>query len=399
MNQWQRAARSHRFATDLAVAAALCSATLIAGTAGPGGDGGMVPATAILAAVAAYAILLCRHRWPVLTLAATAGAAAVYMTLTSTHGWVVAAPLIALYHLADTTSDRRRLLVTGASAALALVGVPSLFASTSWLGAENLAVTAACGLALAAGDAARSRRAYLAAAEERARRAEHSREQEARRRVTEERLRIARDLHDSIGHHIALINAQAGMAAHVFDQQPATARQALTHIRQASRAALDDLRDTIGLLRQPGEPPAPTEPTVGVSGLSNLVASFRRSGMRIDHELDGSVRPLPPATDVTAYRVVQESLTNVGKHAGDAAARVRLSFGPAALHILVEDEGNGRPAPDAARSLPDRRHAGHGIVGMRERVAAVGGSLDAGPRPAGGFRVSAVLPLPEDGRP
>jgi signal transduction histidine kinase len=399
MNQWLRAARSHRFATDLAVAAVLCSATLIAGTAGPGGDGGTVPGTAVLAAVAAYAILLCRRRWPVPTLAATAGAAAVYMTLTSTHGWVVAAPLIALYHLADTTSDRRRLLVTGASAALALVGIPSLFASTSGLGAENLAVTAACGLALAAGDASRSRRAYVAEVEERARRAEHTREQEARRRVTEERLRIARDLHDSMGHHIALINAQAGMAAHVFDQQPAMARQALTHIRQASRAALDDLRDTIGLLRQPGEPAAPTEPTMGVSGLSNLVASFRRSGMRIDHEVDGSVRPLPPATDVTAYRVVQESLTNVGKHAGDAAARVRFSFGPAALHILVEDEGNGGPAPDADRSLPDRRHAGHGIVGMRERVAAVGGSLDAGPRPAGGFRVSVVLPLPKDGQP
>jgi signal transduction histidine kinase len=399
MNLWLRAARSHRFATDLAVAAALCSATLIAGTAGPGSDGGTVPAAAVLAAVAAYAILLCRRRWPLPTLAATAGAAAVYMTLTSTHGWVVAAPLIALYHLADTTSDRRRLLVAGTSTALALVGLPSLFASTSWLGAENLAVTAACGLALAAGDASRSRRAYVAAVEERARRAEHSREQEARRRVTEERLRIARDLHDSIGHHIALINAQAGMAAHVFDQQPATARQALGHIRQASRAALDDLRDTIGLLRQPEEPAAPTEPTVGVSGLSNLVASFRRSGMRIDHEVDGSVRPLPPATDVTAYRVVQESLTNVGKHTGDAAARVRLSFGPAALHILVEDEGNGRPAPGADRSLPDRGHAGHGIVGMRERVAAVGGSLDAGPRPAGGFRVSVVLPLPTDGQP
>jgi signal transduction histidine kinase len=398
MNQWLRAARSHRFATDLAVAAALCSATLITGTTGPGGDGGTVPATAVLAAVAAYAILLCRRRWPVPTLAATTTAAAVYMTLTSTHGWVVAAPLIALYHLADNTSDRRRLLVTGASAALALVGVPALFASASWLGAENLAVTAACGLALAAGDASRSRRAYVAAVEERARRAEHGREQEARRRVTEERLRIARDLHDSIGHHIALINAQAGMAAHVFDHQPATARQALAHIRQASRAALDDLRDTIGLLRQPGESAAPTEPTVGVSGLSNLVASFRRSGMRVDHRVGGAVRPLPPATDVTAYRVVQESLTNVGKHAGDAAAQVRLSFGPAALHILVEDEGNGRPAPDPAPS-PDRSDAGHGIVGMRERVAAVGGSLDAGPRPAGGFRVSAVLPLPTDGPP
>lgn len=400
MNQWMRAARSHPFAVDLAVAASLCSATLIAGGGGPGRHGGMVPGAAVLAAVAAYAILLCRRRWPVPTLAATTAAAAVYMTLSNTHGWVVAAPLIALYHLADTTSDRPRLLVTGGLAALVLVAIPTLFGSTSWLGAENQAVTLACGLALAAGDASRSRRAYVAEVEERARRAEHSREQEARRRVTEERLRIARDLHDSMGHHIALINAQAGMAAHVFDAQPATARQALGHIRRASRAALDDLRDTVGLLRQPEEPAAPTEPTVGVSGLSNLVASFRGSGMRIDYEVDGPACPLPQATDVTAYRVVQESLTNVGKHADRATARVQLSFQPAALHILVENEGNGRAAPRAnAQPPPGRNDAGHGIVGMRERVSAVGGSLDAGPRPAGGFRVSAVLPLPEDGPP
>jgi len=383
----------------LALAAALCSATLITGTAGPGRHGETVKGTGVLVAVAAYGILLGRRRWPVPALAATATAAAVYMTLTSAHGWVVAAPLIALYHLADTTGDRVRLLVTSGLAALVLVAIPHLFASTSVLGAENLAVTAACGLAVAAGDAARSRRAYVAAAEERARRAEQSREQEARRQVTEERLRIARDVHDSMGHHLALISAQAGMAAHLFGQQPAMARQALAHIRQASRAALDDLRDTIGLLRQAGESAAPTEPVIGVCGLGTLVASFRGSGMRVDHQILGSVRPLPPATDVTAYRVVQEALTNVRKHATDAAARVQLSFGLEALHVLVENEGNGRPAAHAdSRTLPGRSHAGHGIVGMRERVCAVGGSLDAGPRPAGGFRVSAVLPLPEGGQ-
>jgi signal transduction histidine kinase len=385
---------------DLALAAALCSATLLTGAAGPGRHGGTVSGAAVLAATTAYGVLLGRRRWPVPAVAGTAAAAAAYMTLTGTHGWVLVAPLIAIYHLADTTGDRRTLLVASGLATLALVAIPSLFASTSLLGAENVAVTAACGLALAAGDAARSRRGYAAAAEERARRAEHSREQEARRRVTDERLRIARDLHDSIGHHIALITAQAGMAAHVFDQQPATARQALTHITQASRAALGDLRDTIGLLRQAGEPAAPTEPTIGVCGLGTLVASFRGSGMRVDHQIGGSVRPLPPAADVTAYRVVQEALTNVRKHATDAAARVQLSFGPAALHILVENEGHGRPAAHSgSRPLPRPGHAGHGIVGMRERVSALGGSLEAGPRPAGGFRVSAVLPLPEGGRP
>src|SRR5215813_11625742 len=346
-----RAARSHPLAMDLALAAALCSATLITGATGPGRHGETVSGAAVLAAVAAYGILLGRRRWPVPALAGTATAAAIYMTLTSIHGWVVAAPVIAIYHLADTTGDRRRLLVTSGLAALVLVATPTLFAATSLLGAENFAVAAACGLALACGEATRIRRGYVAAVEERARRAEHGRELEARRRVTEERLRIARDLHDSMGHHIALISAQAGMAAHVFDQQPATARQALTHIRQASRAALGDLRDTVGLLRQAGEPAAPTQPAIGVCDISTLIASFRRSGMRVDHEVAGAVRPLPPATDVTAYRVVQEALTNVGKHATEAAARVQLSFGPAALHILVENEGNGRPAAHAD-SLP-----------------------------------------------
>jgi signal transduction histidine kinase len=399
IGQLIRTARSHPFAIDLALVAVLVAATLIASAEDPRQHGLTVSGPTIVAALAACGALLCRRRWPVLALAATAGAAAVYMRLSGTHGWVVAAPMIALYHLADRTADRRRLLVTAGLAVLVLVGVPTLFASSAALGAENLAVIAGCGLALAAGDASRSRRAYVAEVEQRAHRAERSREQEARRRVTEERLRIARDLHDSMGHHIALINAQAGMGSHVFDDQPATAKQALAHIMRASRVALDDLRNTVGLLRQPGEPAAPTEPAAGVAGLVDLVDSFRTSGMHIDHEVDGSARPLPPAADRTAYRVVQESLTNVRKHAGNAATRVRLSFQPAALHIVVEDEGNGRAAR-VAHTLPvhGQLDAGHGIVGMRERVSALGGRLDAGPRPAGGFRVSAVLPLPAPGR-
>ena len=249
------------------------------------------------------------------------------------------------------------------------------------MGAENLALAALGGLAVAAGDASRNRRAYLAEVEERARRAESERDREASRRVTEERLRIARDLHDVVGHHLALINVQAGVAAHVLDDQPAQVRQSLTHIRQASRAALDELRDTIGLLRGPDEPAAPTEPTVGISALAQLVASFQRSGLRIHQEIRGVVRPLPPATDLTAYRVIQESLTNVCKHSGEPAARLRLTYTDDALQIVVENDGDARSSGGT----------GHGIVGMRERVAALGGRLEAGPR-RGGFRVAATLP-------
>jgi signal transduction histidine kinase len=391
---------------DAVVAATLSGAALIDNAPSAWHEGGTVSGPAILLAVAAaYAAVPLRRRWPVATSAATVTAAAAYMLLSSLYWWIVPAPMIALYHLAVTGSDRRRLLIAGGLTALVLAGVPMLVTSASWWDdvswphGANAAVVAACGLALAAGDATRSRRAYLAEVVERARRAERSREQEARRRVAEERLRIARDLHDSMGHHIALINAQAGMAEHVFQDRPATALEALGHIRQASRAALDELRATIGLLRQPDEPTGPTEPTVGICGIPDLLASFRRSGMRVEHDLDSPVRPLPPGADLTAYRVVQESLTNVRKHAEGAAARVQLSFGPEVLHIVVEDDGDGRPPPRAdVGSPPAHNGAGHGIVGMAERVTAAGGSLDAGPRPGGGFRVSAVLPLSGHGQ-
>ncbi|MQA80245.1 MAG: two-component sensor histidine kinase [Streptosporangiales bacterium] len=400
VRRWKRTARSHPFAADVVVAVMLCGAALIDNAANTWHDGSTVSGPATLVTVAAaYGAMLCRRRWPVAGAAVTVVAAAVYMVLSSLDWWIAPAPMIALYHLAVTRDDRRGLLVAGGLTALVLVAAPTVVTFASWWDASgshgpHAAVAAACGLALAAGDAARSRRDYLAEVEERAHRAERSREEEARRRVTEERLRIARDLHDSMGHHLAVINAQAGMAVHVFHEQPATGLQALGHIRQASRAALDDLRDTVGLLRQPGEPAAPTEPTVGICGVSDLVSKFRGSGMRVEHEVYGRVRPLPPAADLTAYRVVQESLTNVQKHAEGAAVRVQLSFGPEALHVVVEDKGNGRPPPATeVTSPPALNGAGHGIVGMRERVSAVGGSLEAGSRPGGGFQVSAVLPM------
>ncbi|HKS44448.1 MAG TPA: histidine kinase [Amycolatopsis sp.] len=403
MDPWMRAARSHPFVMDVALAATLCAVTLIT-SAVDLHHGWTANATAVLAAAVAYGATIGRRRRPMVALAVSVAAAAAFMAVSRSHGLVVMAPLIVLYHLAVAAGDRRRVLVAGAVAVLVLAGVPEfvthvLGSGGPWLDAAKLAIAAACGLALAAGDATRSRRAYVAEVEERARRAETGRELEARRRVVEERLRIARDLHDSMGHHIAVINAQAGLATHVFDDRPATARHALTTIKQASRAALDDLRDTVGLLRQPGESATPTEPALGVGGVGDLVASLRGAGMRIDQQVEGSIRPLPPAIDLTAYRVVQEALTNVGKHAPGAPAHVRLCYQPTALRIVVEDDGNGRGTHRGeAPLLPAGDGAGHGIQGMRERVEAIDGSLDATARPAGGFRVSAVLPLPAGDR-
>jgi signal transduction histidine kinase len=180
---------------------------------------------------------------------------------------------------------------------------------------------------------------------------------------------------------------QAGVAAHVLDGRPGQARQSLAHIRHASRSALEELRDTIGVLRVPGQQEAPTEPTVGLAALGELVASFRRSGLSVDERVDGVVRPLTPAADVTAYRVIQESLTNVCKHAGTPRARLRLDFRPQRLRITVDNDDAAQPAADT----------GHGLIGMHERVAALGGELWAGRQPGGGFRVAVTLPLPVGG--
>jgi signal transduction histidine kinase len=384
----RRAARRHPHA-DIAIAVVLYAVTLLTTVAGvPAARGRFNLPLAAVAAVAC-GVLVARQRWPLLTLGVSAVGAEAYMVQLDGHSLVLAAPLIALYTIAEAAS-RRRAVAIGALAVFAIAGMHALLKPGTWLGAENLALAALGALAVAAGDASRSRRAYTAEVEVRARRAEAGREQEARRRVTEERLRIARDLHDVLGHQLALISVQAGVADHLLADRPAAARQALAHVRAASRTALGELRDTIGLLREPGEPVAPVEPAAGLAGLDELVASFRRSGMRVEVTVDGPARPLPPVPDLTAYRVVQESLTNAFKHARGATgrgatARLRLCYRPSTLDIEVEDDGTAAVASDP---LP-----GHGIAGMRERVAALGGSLSTGPRPAGGYQVRASLPL------
>jgi signal transduction histidine kinase len=380
----RRAARHHPHLADLAMALVVYAATLITTVTGRPPWHGQLDAAALLTAGVACGALVVRRRWPFPMLLVSAVAAEVYLALHHGHEGtlVLAAPLIALYTVADT-ANRRRALTIGGSAVLALGVLHVLIKPESWAGAENVALAALGALAVAAGDASRNRRAYLTEVEERAHRAEHDREEQARRRVTEERLRIARDLHDALGHQLALINVQAGVTAYVAGDQPTPVLQALTSIRQASRAALHELRDTIGLLREPGEPLAPTEPAIGLAALDDLVASFRGCGVDITVDVEGAVRELAPAADRTAYRVVQESLTNVCKHAAPATARLCLAYQPTELHITVDDDG----------AQPGEATTGHGITGMRERAVAVGGSLSAGPRPGGGFRVHATLPV------
>ena len=244
-------------------------------------------------------------------------------------------------------------------------------------------------LAIGLGDAVRSRRALAAETAERLRVAHEEREAEAARRVAEERLRIARDLHDTVAHAMATITVQAGSALHVLGNRDEKLRGALTAIRETSKHALREMRETLGHLRQGTENGAIQVTPGGLDRLPALRDAVTAAGAPVTIAVEGEQRPLPPSVDEVAYRIVQESLTNVLRHAGPAArATVRLCYEPTALGISVIDDGAGTAAPDG-----DGRGAGHGLTGMAERAASVGGHVTAGPRGEGGFEVSARLPL------
>jgi signal transduction histidine kinase len=215
--------------------------------------------------------------------------------------------------------------------------------------------------------------------------AERIREEEARRRADEERLQIARELHDVLAHSITLINVQAGVALHLIDERPEQARTALSTIKEASGEALREVRATLALLRGNGEAP-PRAPAPSLRRLDELVAGIGGAGVRVGVEVAGRERPLPVGVDQAAYRIVQEALTNVRRHAGATTATVRLAYGERELVVSVDDDGRGGVDGDAAGS-------GSGIEGMRERASALGGRLEAGAREGGGFRVRARLPL------
>ncbi|HEV8374225.1 MAG TPA: sensor histidine kinase, partial [Actinomycetota bacterium] len=214
-----------------------------------------------------------------------------------------------------------------------------------------------------------------------------TKEEEARRRVDAERLRIAREVHDTVAHAIAVINVQAGVTAHVLDKRPEQARETLVTIEQTSARALGELRTTLGMLRDADDRRAPTP---GLGQVEELVGMAREAGLDVKLEVASPARELPSATDQAAYRILQESITNAIRHAGPARVTVSLTYGPDDLELRVADDGRG------PRDAGDRAARGQGIVGMRERAALLGGELTAGPRPGGGFQVRASLPLPPE---
>jgi signal transduction histidine kinase len=209
--------------------------------------------------------------------------------------------------------------------------------------------------------------------------------EESLRRASEERLRLARELHDALGHHLSLINLQARVALHLNQELPAQARTALVPINQASNQALGELRSVLDFLRQQHQQ-APRSPTATLARLEALIAQAGAAGVEVRTQIEGEVRALPLGVDVAAFRIVQEALTNVARHAGPATATVRVAYGEGDFTVEVDDDGHGG-------RVRHRAGGGMGLLGMRERVAAVGGELQAGPRPGGGFRVRARLPL------
>ncbi|GLW50592.1 two-component sensor histidine kinase [Streptomyces sp. NBRC 14336] len=243
-------------------------------------------------------------------------------------------------------------------------------------------------LPLVGGSLARLRGDYLEAVKARAEHAERTREEEARLRVAEERMRIARELHDVVAHHLALANAQAGTAAHLARSNPEQSRKILDDLTGTTSSALRELKATLGLLRQDDRPDGEgLEPAPGLARLPELVDSYRSAGLEVTVHQEGAPRPLSPGVDLTAYRIVQEALTNVAKHASAHAAHVTFTYADSRLLITVSNDG---PAPAPA---PATASGGFGLRGMRERAQSIGGDLCAGPRPEGGFEVTTALPL------
>ena len=333
---------------------------------------------AVALLVLAAAPLVLRRRYPVATLVVVFGATLAYMALGYASGpvWL---PLVVAYVTAVLQGHRVGALVVGAAGLATFPWLDAWFRDRplpSWVGIAALAAWLL--VLLGAGEAVRVRR-------ERAAEAVRIREEETLRLASEERLRIARELHDALGHHLSLINVQAGVALHVNEGLPDQVRSSLTAIKDASKEGLAELRSVLDILRQEGER-APRSPTSTLSRLEELVSQAAAAGLDVRIRTEGEPRPLPFSVDVAAYRIVQEALTNVTRHAGGATATVRVTYGERELTVRVDDDGRGAPA---------RRTdgAGKGVRGMRERVAALGGDLEVGPRPGGGFRVRARLPL------
>ncbi len=356
------------------------------GGGGNGGGGGAVPQsiggadalTYILVGLCAGSLVF-RSRWPLLSLAGVTAFGAAYLSTGQPVFVVQLIVLVAVYSaVADSDLPRSSAILVSLLSGLVLGA--AVWASAAQRTDAQWAMDAAWMLAaIFLGDTVRSRR-------EIAQQAELNREEEARRRVSEERLQIARDLHDVVGHNVSLINVQAGAGAHVLYNDAQQAKETFENIRRASHETLQELRGLVGVLRDPASGQTLTTPTVGMEGIEELVQSFVDAGQAVELKVTGDRSRVTGITDLSAYRVVQEALTNTVRHAPGARVHVEVQYHDDDVTISVtNDRGD--------QSRPHEPGGGHGVLGMRERVSAIGGRIDTGPEPNGGFHVRAVLPV------
>lgn len=297
---------------------------------------------------------------------------------------------VAMFQVA-LMGPRTRSMVIGGCAIVVIMLLCLLVSSGSVLDPRVLQFGLIVAFATAAGDGARTQRAYIAAVTERAERAVRTRDAEARRRVTEERLRIARDLHDAVAHQIAVISLNAGAASTAIEARPETAKVALAAIRSAARTVLAEIGDLMAMLRSEdaGDSPSPA-PQIGVERLDELVASFRATGLEVNTRIEGELGRVTGMAGVVAYRVVQEGLTNAHKHGVEHRAHILIDVGAHEVTITVTN-----PVGSGTGSTSDRHSPGMGLIGLQERVASVRGSIEAAPS-AAGWKLTARLPLSQE---
>jgi signal transduction histidine kinase len=291
--------------------------------------------------------------------------------------------LVGVYTLAAWCNGRERIIgVAAMLVGLTIVAIDGIPGSNGADVVFNFVLYTAAYLF---GSTVRNRRLYTQQLEERATALERERDEEAKRAVADERLRIAQELHDVVAHSMGVIAVQAGVGAHVIETDPVEAKKSLNAISHTSRTTLAEIRRMLGVLRE--DTGAEYAPAPGLADLDRLVREVAGAGLEVDVQRDGTRAELPPGVDFTAYRIVQEALTNVLKHAGRARATVVIGYEPSALRLEVTDDGRGVNG----RAIP----GGHGLIGMRERVSVYGGSFEAGPSTGGGFRVAVRLPYGE----
>ncbi|TDV46857.1 sensor histidine kinase [Actinophytocola oryzae] len=335
----------------------------------------------VLIALAAAGALTWRRSHPLVTLGAVYALVITYFALSFPYGPILISVAVALFN-AVANGPRVPAWATGYGGGVVMYVVMAMTHGDfpgNWAAAG--AVFAWVSLVMGLGELARSRR-------ERVAQAAATQAELDRRQASEERLRIAREVHDVLAHHVSLINVQSGVALHLIDTQPEQVREALTAIKQSSKEVLVELRNILGVLRDVDRA-APRHPVASLDQLDRLLERMRTAGLPVELTVEGEQRPVPKGVDAAALRIVQEALTNTYRHAGPTSATVTLSYLPGSLTVQVDDEGRAEPGGASVGT-------GSGLTGMRQRAEALAGTFEAGPRPGGGFRVMATFPTGGD---